>query len=160
MKIFVIVGSIFPFDRLVRHIDSWIPDRGDFQVTAQIGKSRYVPQKMDYHSLMDTDVFNRTFDEADLIISHAGMGTILKSLVSAKPIIVMPRQLKLKEHNTNHQVDTARAFKELDYIHVAMDEDELDRLLEHSERIVSKHTIGQYASAQLIDAVRQFIREV
>lgn len=157
MKIFVVVGSIFPFDRLVQFMDTWIPDHENVEVTGQIGQSQYKPVNMEFHARMDVSDFNRTFDEADLIIGHAGMGTIIKSLVAGKPIVVMPRQLQLKEHNTNHQVATANAFRKLDYIHVAMTTKELGQLLKEPGNIISKQRIGEHASPRLINAVREFI---
>ena len=157
MKIFVVVGSIFPFDRLVKYMDGWIPEREGVSVTGQIGQSSFKPVNMEYHARMNVSDFNRTFDEADLIIGHAGMGTIIKSLVAGKPIVVMPRQLQLKEHNTNHQVATANAFKKLEYVHVVMTLEEMDLLLREPGNIKSLHRISEHASSQLIGAVREFI---
>ena len=43
MKIFVVVGTLFPFDRLIETIDNWAQTNKDVFVTGQIGKSKFIP---------------------------------------------------------------------------------------------------------------------
>lgn len=157
MRLFVVVGTLFPFDRLVMEIDSWAGNHKDVHVIAQVGNSKYKSENIEIYEVLQAEEFNRIFEESDLIIAHAGMGIILKSLVANKPIIVFPRRLEFKEHTTDHQMDTARAFHDMDYVHVAWDTNELQRYLEEPENIHSKKTIGKYASEPLIEALREFI---
>ena len=107
--------------------------------------------------ILKADEFNRIFNESDLIVTHAGMGVILKSLVASKPIVVLPRRLELKEVNTNHQIATARALEKMNYIRVAWDEKELLEYLENPAKISSNITIGEYASEALITSLKEFI---
>ena len=44
--IFVTIGSMFPFDRLIRVMDDWTARSGRKDVLAQIGNGGYVPQHM------------------------------------------------------------------------------------------------------------------
>lgn len=160
MKIFVAVGNIFPFDRLIKTIDLWAGNRTEIAVTAQIGKSNYHPKNITSYETLPSVEFNRIFSESDLIISHAGMGLIIKALTEGKPIVVFPRQHRLGEHTTDHQMATARAFKKMDYVNVALNESELKNYLDCLYEISSKHRIGLYASKGLIDYLRQFINEI
>ena len=157
MRIFLVVGTLFPFDRLVMLIDLWASRKEDIQVTGQIGYGEYKPKNIRALSILKADEFNRIFDESDLIITHAGMGVILKSLVASKPIVVLPRRLELKEVNTNHQIATARALEKMNYIRVAWDEQELLEYLENPAKISSNITIGEYASEELITSLKEFI---
>lgn len=157
MKIFIVVGSMFPFDRLVTTIDNWAKDQKDIIILGQIGSSTYIPRNMIYFETLSARDFNTYFSESDLVVSHAGMGVILKSLVENKPIVVMPRLLKYKEVTTDHQLATAKALRNMNYINVAMCEEELVNFLQKPEKISIKHKIGDYASDNLIRTIREFI---
>lgn len=159
MKIFLVVGTLFHFDRLVKEIDQWAGRNKEHSITAQIGNSKYKPENMEYHSMLVTEEFNKTFDEADLIIAHAGMGIILKSLVAKKPFVIMPRLLELREHTTDHQVSTARALEEMDLTIVAWDNESLLNMLDDIPAIKPKKQISEFAAPPLIEAVEKFIAE-
>jgi len=159
MKIFVVVGSQYPFDRLIKAVDNWASNRSDVSITGQIGESSYRPRHMKYFQTLNVKDFNACFSESDIIISHAGMGVILKSLMENKPIIVLPRRLKFKELTTDHQLDTARALFKMNYVNVAMDAEELIHYLEKPDQILSKRRIGEFASESLIQSLREFIEK-
>ena len=160
MKIFLVVGTLFHFDRLVKEMDQWAGKNKEHRIIAQIGDNRYKPENFEYHNMLDAHLFNKTFDEADLIIAHAGMGIVLKSLVANKPIIIMPRKLELKEHNTDHQMATARALNDMNLVHIAWDNEELLNMLSNLSAIKPKKEISEYASAPLIQAIDKFIADV
>ena len=105
------------------------------------------------------DEFNNIFDKARLIISHAGMGTILSALQKGKPIIVFPRIAAMGEHRNEHQMATARKFKELGSVNVAMNEEELKAMLLNGEQTALQH-IGNSASPSLIQSIEEFIDKV
>jgi exopolysaccharide biosynthesis glucuronosyltransferase PssE len=155
--IFVAVGTQLPFDRLVRTVDEWAGRTGRADVVAQVGPAEYTPHHIRYASFMPPVEFSQHMAEADLIISHAGMGTILSALGLGKPILVLPRQAKLNEHRNDHQLATARRFKELGRIMVAMDEKELMTQLQTLDSIGPSARIGPYATDELLSRVRQFI---
>ena len=50
--------------------------------------------------------------EADLVISHAGAGSIINALRNRKPLIIVPRLIEFGEHTNSHQVDLAKAMQE------------------------------------------------
>jgi UDP-N-acetylglucosamine transferase subunit ALG13 len=157
MKIFVVVGTLLPFDRLIRAIDIWAFNKTDVIITGQVGKTNYLPQNMKYFESLSAKEFNSCFSESDLIISHAGMGVVLKSLVENKPIIILPRMLELNEATTDHQIATAKALSKMNYVNVAMNIEEMLHYLEKPNEVFSKHKIGEFASGSLIDILKEFI---
>jgi len=159
MKIFLVVGTLFPFDRLVKVIDQWASGNSSTQVTGQIGYGRYKPENIHAFPILKADEFNRIFSESDLIVTHAGMGIILKSLVDGKPIVVLPRKLELKEVNTDHQMATAKALEKMNYIRVAWNSQELLEYLKDPSEISSIVKIGEYASEALITSIKEFIND-
>ena len=153
--IFVTIGTQLPFDRLIRIIDNLAPQLNE-EIIAQVYKCGFTPKNIKTVEFIAPDEFNSLFDKARLIISHAGMGTILSALQKNKPIIVFPRIAALSEHRNEHQLATARKFKEMGTVNVAMNEEELTALLLNGELTALQH-IGNSASPSLIQSIEDFI---
>lgn len=153
--IFVTIGTQLPFDRLIRIIDNLAPQLNE-EIIAQVYKCGFTPRNIKTVEFIAPDEFNSLFDKARLIVSHAGMGTILSALQKNKPIIVFPRIAALGEHRNEHQLATARKFKEMGTVNVAMDEEELTALLLNGELTALQH-IGNSASPSLIQSIEDFI---
>lgn len=155
--IFVTVGTDLPFDRMLRVIDAWARETVRRDVFAQIGEGGWEPQSIEFAHFLQPPDFTRRFNEASLIISHAGMGTILSALLHGKPILVMPKRASLGEHRSDHQVATARRMQELGYANVAYDEHELRAKLDKLEELSPARRIGEGADEGLITGLRNFI---
>ena len=120
--IFVTVGSDLPFNRLVRVVDDWAAERGRTDVFAQIGETGWRPRHIPYCQFLEPAEFQQKIREASVIISHAGMGTILTALSAQRPILVMPRLHALFEIRNEHQLATVRRLQETGAVAVALDE--------------------------------------
>lgn len=153
--IFVTTGTQAPFDRFVKIIDE-AATVIDEEIIVQAYKDKYEPKNVKVKDFIPPDDFNRLFSEARLIVSHAGMGTILSAMQKGKPIIVFPRIAALGEHRNEHQLATAMKLNELGYVHVAYDKTQLKELLTHENLQALKH-IGENASHSLISSISEFI---
>lgn len=157
--IFLTIGTTEPFDRLVIAMDdiaSLIPNVG---IIAQISNSSYKVKNMKTIGFISPSEYFKLFDKASLIISHAGMGTILSALQKGKSIIVMPRRFDLGEAKNNHQIATAQKLAALNYVNVAHNKDQLLELIKTSliTRNSSIPSIGPFASKQLISSLKDFV---
>jgi UDP-N-acetylglucosamine transferase subunit ALG13 len=94
---------------------------------------------------------------ADLVVAHAGMGTILTRLETGLPMLVMPRQAALGEHRNDHQIATARRLAHLPGLSVVADETELARALDGFRPRPVTARVDAVASPALISAIRDFI---
>lgn len=155
--IFVTVGAQMPFDRLVGAVDEWAGRNGRSDVIAQIGRDGRRPKNLRWVESMGHHEFRRLIHEADLIVTHAGMGTILTALEFARPLIVMPRQARLRETRNDHQFGTARAFTLRGCVTVAWDEHRLPELLDQANRIAAPEPIPSHAEPELLSSLRRFI---
>lgn len=155
--IFVTVGHQMPFDRLVRGVDAWAARASRDDVFAQIGTTDYQPEHIAYADRVGPAEFRRRIGEADAVVAHAGMGTILTALELGTPVLVMPRLGRLIETRNDHQVATAERFKALGRVEVAMDETELPGALVRLAGLQRGPTIDAKASPELLAAVRSFI---
>lgn len=133
--IFVTVGGQLPFDRLVHTVDDWAMQRGDAEVFAQIGASDAPPRHVEWKQFLSPDEFERKAREAQVIVAHAGMGSILTAFKLDKPIVVVPRRAKLGEHRNDHQLATVKNLGGHSGITVATDEEALRRTLDHLEAL-------------------------
>lgn len=153
--IFVTIGTQAPFDRFIKIIDELALQLGE-EIVAQVYQLGFEAKNIKTVNFLAPDEFNDLFKEASLIVSHAGMGTILSALQMHKPIIIFPRIAALGEHRNEHQMATAEKFKELGSVYVAMNEEELKALLLRKD-LKPLAEIGEYASQSLLDSLEEFI---
>ncbi len=69
----------------------------------------------------------------------------------------MPRRAYLRETRSDHQMGTCQKFHQMGAVEVAIDESELVRKLDRLAALVSRVTIGPYASQQLTQTISYFI---
>jgi UDP-N-acetylglucosamine transferase subunit ALG13 len=155
--IFVTVGTQLPFDRMVSAVDAWSRNNPSVPVFAQTGDTDLPALAIENRKFVPPSEANRLILESELIVAHAGMGSVLTALRYEKPILIMPRLAARGEHRNDHQVATAKWLQSRSGIFVAWDEDELCRKLDQRSQLLSGGDIPEYASPELLAKVRQFI---
>lgn len=129
--IFISVGQQLPFDRMIRAVDEIFSANlvSKYEIFAQIGNTKYIPENIPYKKFLCESEFNKYIQNASLIISHAGMGNIIKIIDNHKNAILIPRLAKLNEHRNDHQVSTVKIFELNKGLKIAKDEIELKLLI-------------------------------
>ena len=155
--IFLTVGTQVPFDRLVSAVDRWAGEDPGRRVIAQIGPTSLRPRHFEWSDFISPADCRKRLREADLVVSHAGMGTILSALELGTPALVMPRRAALGEHRNDHQLATARRFAQIGGVTVAFDERQLGRHLGAADWRAGGPRIGDSAPEGFIAALRAFI---
>ncbi len=108
--IFVTLGTQkFQMNRLVKAADK-LAGEIDEEVFVQTGNSTYKPKKCKYKAFMDPEEYKEKIEKCSCLITHAGVGTIITGVNASKPVIVVPRMAKMKEHVDDHQKEIAEAF--------------------------------------------------
>lgn len=157
--IFLTVGTQLPFDRLIAAVDTWLDGR-NLECFAQTCGGEVVPRNMKSKPYLDPDEFDSYFRRAELVVAHAGMGSILSALSSGKPLLIVPRRAALGEHRNDHQMATAKRFEPVDGVRVVFDEkalpDAMRDLLsgETSERAAP---ISPHAPERFLEEIRRLI---
>lgn len=154
--IFVTVGTQLPFDRLVAIVDEWAVRTGRTEILAQVGRSTYKPRGIAVREFIPPAECRTLLRHASLIVSHAGMGTILTALQFGTPLLVMPRRAALSEHRNDHQLATATHLSRLSLVRVAWSDSELWECLAGTCAAPPRR-IGPDASPALIDGLRDFV---
>ena len=143
LLIFITVGSSeeYKFPRLLRIVDELCDEgviKGE-EVIAQIGYTEYSPRNYKAFDMTSDEEFKELVAKADIVITHAGTGSVTSALKAHRKVIIFPRQYKYKEHLDNHQLELAALFTDKGYTLSAMDKEELkDRIL-HIEEFVSSN---------------------
>ena len=157
--ILVTVGGQLPFDRLIRCVDQWAGEAGRTDVFAQIGDSQFAPKNIENAPFLDPAAFQERFEAARVIVSHAGMGTVISALEAAKPILVLPRRFALNEQRNDHQLATVERLKDRPGVFVAMDEGELRDALSKIDELAPAQRIETTAAPELLSALKAFVEE-
>ena len=158
--IFVTAGTQEPFDRLIKVVDR-IAGILNEEIIVQSLQGKHIPENVKMYDFLPPSVFDNLFDQARVVVSHAGMGTIINALTKEKPLVIIPRIAALGEHRNEHQLATTTKIKEYNYAHVVDDKDRLyDDLLfflSNTElKPLSKTKIGEFASDSLISSIASF----
>ncbi|MBZ5486433.1 glycosyl transferase family 28 [Halomonas aquamarina] len=111
--IFITVGTQLPFDRLLEYFADW-QSEAEYKgkVVAQVGQgSRFSSSSMEIYQNLSSDEYYHWFRQAEGIVSHTGMGSILSCLDYGKRGVFLAREYSLSEHRNDHQLDTTKAFE-------------------------------------------------
>ena len=92
------------FHRLLEEIDKLI-NQGVIKdkVIVQSGHTKYSSKNMEIIDFMSQEELEKLQSEADLIITHGGVGSIISSLKMGKKVIAVPRLHEYHEHVNDHQ---------------------------------------------------------
>ncbi len=156
--IFVTVGSAYPFDRLIRACDALAATDPDQDWLAQIHEGDYLPKHMRYERYMDKPAFDAAMADAEVLVGHAGMGTINGALALNKPLLVMARRKEHGEHVNDHQVAGAEVFRSGGHVLVADTPADLAAQFEGLADFVPAPR--EVHAAELADEIGKFLAEL
>jgi UDP-N-acetylglucosamine transferase subunit ALG13 len=106
--IFVTVGST-DFDPLIAEMDKLAVGLG-MDVVMQIGAGRYVPQHAPYFRFAPS--LDACYDQAELVVGHGGLGTIVEALERGKKLICVVNPTTYDRH----QEHLLGLFEEQEYL--------------------------------------------
>ena len=76
------------------------------------------------------DEIEKFEQQADCIITHGGVGSIIGSIERGKKVIAVPRLKQYGEHVNDHQLDIVESFDKLGYIIGITDVSQLEEALQ------------------------------
>lgn len=124
--IFVTVGTHHqPFTRLLDALGEL--DRGE--LTVQYGPGEPPPGVARAVAFMPFEEMVECFREANAVITHAGVGSILCARREGHTPLVVPRRHDLGEHVDEHQAELTRALEERGSVVAVWDAADLAELL-------------------------------
>jgi len=107
---FVTVGNMRrSFSRLLDAVSA-IMTKLPQPVIIQYGHTPFSCEGCKAVQFMDMSEFEMVLESAELLIMHAGGGSVIHAIHAGKVPVVVPRLLKYSEHIDNHQVELARTL--------------------------------------------------
>lgn len=118
LRIFVSLGTMAPFTfhRLIDDILAILSPKD--KVIWQIGCTSRTDLPGEIFTVMANEDFLVHAKEADIVICHAGAGSLLDLISNGIRPIVVPRLSRFNEHIDDHQVELADYFQSTDLIFV------------------------------------------
>ena len=118
--IFVSLGTQDkPFNRIIDYVISLKENLKELQsekIIIQLGQTKLIKsdneriknlENIIIYDMLKPEKMKDIIKDSDIIITHAGVGTIMECLEMGKEIIVVPRKVENLEHVNNHQEEIA-----------------------------------------------------
>lgn len=116
-----------------------------YEIIAQIGYTKFKSKRIHTFDFIPLDEMDKYIDEADLVITHGGVGTIFSALKKNKKVIAIPRLEKYGEHINDHQIEICEELEKEGYILYYKDGiDSLDKLIKKIKNINLKQYDTSY----------------
>jgi len=137
--IFVTVGTHYQgFERLIKKMDE-IAEKMDDEVIMQIGYTKYEPKDAKWFRFLEREEdILELYKKADVIVAHAGAGTLLMALFFGKPIVVVPRLKKFGEHVDDQQLELAEALENMGKVIAVYDIEKLEDAIRKAKSLKYK----------------------
>ncbi len=111
---------------------------------------------------MEMDEFSHQIKTAQLLILHAGAGSVIHALETGKCPVVMPRRADLGEHVNDHQVEFARALGEMGKAMVAETPEHLAQAVQEALTSAAgprNAGAGEHAELRMVTLVRKTLAD-
>ena len=133
--IFVTVGTWHSgFDRLVQKIDELFESGSlNEKIIAQVGNGHYQPSNFKTLEFCSPQEFDDQISQSRVVVTHAGVGSMMSAILENKPVIVVPRKASLNEADNDHQFNTAKQFEQEGMILVAYEVSQLEDCFEKAK---------------------------
>lgn len=147
--IFVTVGTHHqPFQRL---LDGLVAIAESEELVVQYGTGAPPPGAARAEAYMPFDRMLDCYREADRVVTHAGVGSVLCAAREGHVPLVVPRRHDLGEHVDEHQAELTRALADRGRVIAVWEVEELPALL---ARAPARGDGGAAVDPRLTDAVR------
>ena len=147
------------FNRLLEKIEELIKnDVIKDNVIVQAGYTKFKSDDMQIFDLIPREKLEKYQNQADLIITHGGVGSIITSLKLGKKVIAIPRLHEYGEHVNNHQIEIVELFDNKGYIIGCMDLEKLEEALKKVKEFEpKKYELDNHKMLNIID---EFIEKI
>jgi len=136
------------FSRLINEV-AVLAD--EYDIIVQGGHNNYQSDKMTLLNFISPNNLQQLYEQAEVVITHAGAGSMIQSLKNQKKTLAVPRLSKYGEHVNDHQLELSKKLEELGYLLVYNDGDNFRDMFEKTKQFTPKPYKLQGQILSLID---------
>jgi UDP-N-acetylglucosamine transferase subunit ALG13 len=147
-----------PFSRLLEAVQRAV-DQGALKdrIVVQAGYTKFSSRDMEVFDYIEEEKFAAFLKQADLIITHGGVGTIMTGLREHKKILAAARLAQYKEHHNDHQTQLLEAFARDGYLIYMKDLSDIRPYLKQAETFVPRDYVPN--RDYMVQLIRDFIEK-
>ncbi|GAB2538393.1 PssE/Cps14G family polysaccharide biosynthesis glycosyltransferase [Gracilibacillus alcaliphilus] len=147
-----------PFTRLLQEVErckQTVLQSED--IIVQAGHTAYSSNYMQIHRFFHFDEMEALYEKADLLITHAGTGSVISGLRKNKVVIAAPRLHKFGEHNDDHQLQLVDVFEAAGHILAFREGDRLENIIAQAYQF--EPTMFHSGRDRMFGLLNEFINE-
>ncbi len=163
MTTFVTIGNAH---QSFRRLLGGVLDCFDFlpqPVVVQHGHTPFDEPAIITGSFFDPDQYRHYMKTSELLIMHAGAGSIIHALKAGKRPVVMPRRKYYREHINDHQLELALTLSKMNRIEMAMETLDLPNAIHtvlHSQSEIKNIAVPNHALKVIDNTIRSIERSI
>jgi UDP-N-acetylglucosamine transferase subunit ALG13 len=151
--IFVVLGTqAYPFDRLLRGLDGM-----EEELVIQGGASTHRPPGATWFDFLELPQLLERLRAARVVVSHAGVGTVMTAVGEGKRPVVVPRLARYGEAVDDHQLAFARRLDEAGLVRLVEDPSELPSAVAETPEPPAARPVGE---TSLADDLRRYLEHL
>lgn len=150
------------FHRLLKKLDELIENKViDEKVLVQSGYTKYESKNMKIFDLIPQEELERYQQQADLIITHGGVGSIISSIRKDKKVIAVARLHKYHEHVNDHQKQIVELFDKKGYVIGINDVNELEKAIIKAQNFIPvKYDTSKKENSKILKIIEEYINTI
>jgi UDP-N-acetylglucosamine--N-acetylmuramyl-(pentapeptide) pyrophosphoryl-undecaprenol N-acetylglucosamine transferase len=155
--IYLTLGTdAYPFTRAIDAVFSL--DLGGEQLIVQGGttpRPDVLPEGVIWHEWVEFDQTRQLTIDADVVICHAGIGSVMLAFDVGRSPVIFPRLKEFGEHVDSHQLEIAEQLAGLGLVHYAATFDQLEAEISKARALGRGGAVGDGASLRraVMDAI-------
>ena len=125
------------------------------EVIVQAGNTKFKTDDMKIYKIISAKKMGEYIKEADFVICHGGVGSIVTALKQDKKVIAVARQKKYNEHVNDHQVQIVEAFTKQGFIKGITEVSDLEKAIKELPEFEPAKFVSN--NAHILGIIEDFI---
>ena len=162
---YLVFGKVTSFFDILKTMDkiklfvalNRLVEQGEYKPEEIVMQSALYPVKPNFTAfgLIPNEDFNHYMEEAEVIVTHSGVNSIISSMEMGKPLVICPRLHEYGEHVDNHQMEIATLMHDKYDVLVCTDMKDLPNLIKQSKTHKYKHWVSH--KKELLSTISKLI---